>query len=92
MKLALPKDKQNTWIDPVSGIERKLAGVDPEKELVEILPDGNMKLHPLPKVMGPTSVHGQLMYSEFQKATKGMDVAKAMQEYSKYVLEEMMPR
>ena len=92
MKFALPVNNTGLWADPISGKESELLDANPKKDLVEILPDGNYRLHPLPKIMGPSSAYDQMYYKEFKENTRNINPEKAAEQYSRYILEEMMPK
>ena len=51
MRFAMPVDTAGNWADPVTGRTAKIREANPRRDLVEILPDGNHRLHPLPEIM-----------------------------------------
>lgn len=91
MKFALPTNLRDGWADPVTGKEARV-NANPRRELVEILPDGDTRIHPLPEIMGPDSVHNQMTYQEFKENTRNIDPQAASDQYARYILEEMMPK
>lgn len=92
MRFAMPVDTAGNWADPVTGRTAKIREANPRRDLVEILPDGNHRLHPLPEIMGPDSVHNQMTYQEFQENTQNINPQAASDQYARYILEEMMPK
>ena len=92
MRIAMPVNNTGLWADPVTGQERRILDANPTKDLVEILPDGDYRLHPLPKIMGPSSAFDQMYYKEFKENTRNINPEKAAMQYSRYILEEMMPK
>ena len=92
MRIAMPVNNTGLWADPVTGQERRILDANPTKDLVEILPDGDYRLHPLPKIMGPSSAFDQMYYKEFKENTRKINPKTAAMQYSRYILEEMMPK
>lgn len=93
MLFAIPKGgSSNEFVHPINGNSFPIPDADYRKQLVAIEPDGGYSVMKAPRKMGGGARTNQLNYSQYVEMTDGLSREDAAQQYSRFLLEQMMPK